>query len=187
MAASSDAVREPSTATTTVSAGVISVKPAEQFHVTRKYVIVDVERADVDLEVLRQFACRPLDLERMRDDVHDTAALFHARATPDRNDVDRCVDRFGRGHALEVSRDRTIEIGVPRSSPQQNRFFLAADRRVDDMLCRRSIAGRERSLRRPRSPLSRRDRRGRRESGPRAAPSWHRWCRSRLVGGWSRW
>ena len=104
-----------------------------QLHVAGGDVIVDVELADVDLEVLGQFARRPLDLERVGDDVHHAALIFHARRNADRDDVDRRVDRFGRGDALEIGRDRTVADRVALHFTEQHGLFLAADRRVDDV------------------------------------------------------
>ena len=104
-----------------------------QLHVAGGDVVADVERGDVDLELLRQLAGRALDVDRVRDDVHDAAAVFHARRNADRVNGDRCGDRFGLRDALEIGRDRTMRDRVALHFAQQHRFFFAVDRRVDDV------------------------------------------------------
>ena len=114
-------------------------KALGQHDVAGGNVIVNAQRRDVDLEVLRDAACRPFDLQLVGDHIHDGAGVSNALGNPDGYDREPRVDRFVGRNPLKIgvydaARDRMAlnlahQCGLPFAAAvgeRQNRVAAGA-------------------------------------------------------------
>ena len=92
-------------------------------------MIVNAERRDVDLEMLRNPVRRPFDLELVRDDVHDGAGVADAFGDADGDDREPRVDRFVGRNALQIGVDDASRDGMALDLAHQRGLALCGRRR----------------------------------------------------------